>query len=71
VFYNKDKRTKLVIWDKPVGEVTMYSLRISYNDGSSAQIIQKPVDKATVDKPFYGETSVHLKSFTNELIKSD
>ena len=41
VFYDKDKETKLVVWDKPLGEVTVYSVRISYNDGSSGQRINQ------------------------------
>jgi len=41
VFYDEDKRAKVVVWDKPVGEVTVYSVRISYNDGSSGQLISQ------------------------------
>jgi len=69
-----------VIWDKPVGEVTVYSVRISYNDGSSGQLmnqhkssknqwIKLQLTSLPMERPLWIE--VTLKSFTNEWIKSD
>ena len=32
VFYDEDEGTKVVMWNTPEGEVTTYSIRISYYD---------------------------------------
>ena len=77
VFYDDDKKTKLVIWDKPVGEVTVYSVRISYKDGSSGQLMNQHRSSKNqwlelrskslpTERPLWIE--VNLKSFTNEWI---
>ena len=41
VFYDEDEQTKVVVWDKPAGEVAVYSVRISYNHGSFGQLINQ------------------------------
>ena len=32
VFYDEDEGTKVVVWNNPEGEVTIYSIRISYSE---------------------------------------
>ena len=79
VFYDEDEGTKLVMWNPPEGEVTAYSIRISYSENgftrrqfssSENPWIQLHLTDLPSQRPLWIEVLVLLKYFTNEWIKS-
>ena len=79
VFYDEDEGTKVVVWNNPEGEVTIYSIRISYSENgftrrqfssSENPWIQLHLTDLPSQRPLWIEVLVLLKYFTNEWIKS-
>ena len=78
VFYDEDEGTKVAVWNTPEGEVTTYSIRISYYDTilrrqylwSENSWIQLHLTDLPSQRPLWIEVLGFLKCFTNEWIKS-
>ena len=79
VFYDEDEGTKLVMWNPPEGEVTAYSIRISYSENgftrrqfssSENPWIQLRLTDLPSQRPLWIEVLGFLKCFTNQWIKS-
>jgi len=77
VFYDEDEGTKVVVWNTPEGEVTTYSIRISYYDTflrrqylrSENSWIQLRLADLPSQRPLWIEVLGFLKCFTNGWIK--
>jgi len=75
VFYDEDEGTKLVMWNPPEGEVTAYSIRISYSENgftrrqfssSENPWIQLRLADLPFQRPLWVEVLGYSKiSFTN------
>jgi len=76
MFYDEDEGTKVIVWNTPEGEVTTYSIRISYYDTflrqqyfrSENSWIQLHLADLPSQRPLWIEV-LGVLNFTNEWIK--